>query len=119
MLERTLKLRKGVNRLIQLADDSDEVPNLQGGKSYGAFKLLAEEWKNLELMCDMLQVCAHVQSSLKCSINLLYRNLPTLNNHFWQLMNLPYGVQSQSSNISNKCGKAWLILRSLSTFNRD
>jgi hypothetical protein len=49
MLECTLKLCKGVNRFIQLADNSDEVPNLQGGKSYGAFKLVAEEWKNLEL----------------------------------------------------------------------
>jgi hypothetical protein len=95
MLERTLKLRKvswflllslcpiltqfdlpqGVNRFIQLADDSDEVPNLQG-KSYGAFKLSAEEWKKLELMHDVLQVCASVQSSLKCCINLLYNQEP-------------------------------------------
>ncbi|KAG2737186.1 hypothetical protein P692DRAFT_201675605, partial [Suillus brevipes Sb2] len=45
---------QGVNKFIQLADDSDEVPNLQG-KSYGAFKLSAEEWKKLELMHNVLQ----------------------------------------------------------------
>ncbi|KAG2738997.1 hypothetical protein P692DRAFT_20756762 [Suillus brevipes Sb2] len=54
-MERTLRLRKGVNRFIQLADDSDEVPNLQG-KTYGVFKLSAAEWTKLELMCDVLQV---------------------------------------------------------------
>jgi hypothetical protein len=64
-----------VNKFIQLADDSDEVPNLQG-KSYGAFKLSAEEWKKLELMHNVLQVCASVQSSLKCCINLLYNQEP-------------------------------------------
>ncbi|KAG2745541.1 hypothetical protein P692DRAFT_201719975, partial [Suillus brevipes Sb2] len=46
--------QQGVNRFIQLADDSDEVPNLQG-KSYRAFKLSAEEWKKLELIHDVLQ----------------------------------------------------------------
>ncbi|KAG2337502.1 hypothetical protein BDR05DRAFT_843877, partial [Suillus weaverae] len=45
---------KGVNRFIQLADDSDEVPNLQG-KTYGVFKLSAAEWTKLKLMHDVLQ----------------------------------------------------------------
>ncbi|KAG1747879.1 uncharacterized protein EDB91DRAFT_1263073 [Suillus paluster] len=66
MLERTLKLHKGVNRFIQLADDSDEVQNLQG-KSYGAFKLSAEEWKKLELMHDMLQEPANAQQSFSAT----------------------------------------------------
>jgi hypothetical protein len=57
MMEHTLRLHKGVNRFIQLADDSNEVPNLQG-KTYRVFKLSAAEWMKLELMCDVLQVYA-------------------------------------------------------------
>ncbi|KAG0701880.1 ribonuclease H-like domain-containing protein [Suillus ampliporus] len=60
MMERILRLHKGVNRFIQFADDSDEVPNLQGN-SYGTFKLSAEEWKMLELMHDALQEPANAQ----------------------------------------------------------
>lgn len=63
-----------MNRFIQLADDSDEVPNLQG-KSYGTFKLSAEEWKNLELMHDVLQVRASSLMSL-IFINLLHYQEP-------------------------------------------
>ncbi|KAG2741172.1 hypothetical protein P692DRAFT_20677048, partial [Suillus brevipes Sb2] len=44
-----------VNRFTQLADDSDEVPNLQG-KTYSAFKLTQQEWSKLELIRDVLQV---------------------------------------------------------------
>jgi len=75
MLERMLLLRKvcyahhcssstltdnvlvcqGVNRFIQLANDSDEVPKLQG-KSYAGFKLSSQEWAKMELMRDVLQV---------------------------------------------------------------
>jgi hypothetical protein len=40
---------------MQLADDSDEVPNLQD-KTYAAFKLLVSEWTKMELMRDVLQV---------------------------------------------------------------
>ncbi|KAG1875359.1 hypothetical protein C8R48DRAFT_592907, partial [Suillus tomentosus] len=43
-----------VNRFIQLADDSDEVPKLHG-KSYSDFKLSGHEWSKLELMRDILQ----------------------------------------------------------------
>ncbi|KAG2341707.1 hypothetical protein BDR05DRAFT_834915, partial [Suillus weaverae] len=57
---------QGVNRFIQLADDSDEVPNLQG-KSYGAFKLSAKEWKKLELMHDVLQEPANAQQSFSAT----------------------------------------------------
>ncbi|KAG2102329.1 hypothetical protein BD769DRAFT_1367557 [Suillus cothurnatus] len=41
---------QGVNRFIQLTNDSDEVPNLQGGKSYADFKLSAQEWTELEFL---------------------------------------------------------------------
>ncbi|KAG2336033.1 hypothetical protein BDR05DRAFT_897307, partial [Suillus weaverae] len=43
-----------VNRFIQLADDSDEVPKLHG-KSYSDFKLSGQEWSKLKLMQDVLQ----------------------------------------------------------------
>ncbi|KAG2052084.1 hypothetical protein BDR06DRAFT_973269 [Suillus hirtellus] len=55
MLEHTLKLHK-------LTDDSDKVPNLQG-ESYGTFKLLAKDWKKLELMHNVLQEPANSQQS--------------------------------------------------------
>jgi hypothetical protein len=46
---------QGVNRFIQLADDSDEVPDLKG-KAYAAFKLPSQGWSKMELMQDVLQV---------------------------------------------------------------
>ncbi|KAG2749565.1 hypothetical protein P692DRAFT_20731536, partial [Suillus brevipes Sb2] len=45
---------QGINRFTQLADDSEEVPNLQG-KTYSAFKLTQHEWLKLELIRDVLQ----------------------------------------------------------------
>ncbi|KIK32073.1 hypothetical protein CY34DRAFT_102284, partial [Suillus luteus UH-Slu-Lm8-n1] len=51
-----LKWIRTLNRFTQLADDSDEVPKLQGGKSYMGFRLSPQEWKDLELMYDVLQV---------------------------------------------------------------
>ncbi|KAG2343535.1 hypothetical protein BDR05DRAFT_884438, partial [Suillus weaverae] len=50
-----LKWVRTLNRFTQLADDSDEVPNLQG-KTYSAFKLTQQEWSKLELIRDVLQV---------------------------------------------------------------
>ncbi|KIK36239.1 hypothetical protein CY34DRAFT_94742, partial [Suillus luteus UH-Slu-Lm8-n1] len=44
-----------VNRFIQLADDSDEVPKLKG-KSYADFRLSVQEWTELDLMHEVLQV---------------------------------------------------------------
>ncbi|KAG1827950.1 ribonuclease H-like domain-containing protein [Suillus subalutaceus] len=88
MLEHTFKLRKGVNRFIQLADDSDEVPNLQG-KSYGAFKLSAEEWKKLELMHDVLQEPANAQQSFSATREpTVWRAIPVLEylQQTWQNM---------------------------------
>lgn len=72
MLERMLRLRKvstlllfkvlflltkfqGVNRFTLTADDSEEVPDLQG-KTYAAFKLSTAEWEKMSLMRDVLQV---------------------------------------------------------------
>ena len=40
---------------MQLADKSEEVPNLKN-KSYQAFKLSSQEWEKMELMWDVLQV---------------------------------------------------------------
>ncbi|KAG1748248.1 uncharacterized protein EDB91DRAFT_1079250 [Suillus paluster] len=54
MLEQVIRLCKGVNRSTQLADDNEEVPNLQG-KTYLAFKLTQQEWLKLELIQDVLQ----------------------------------------------------------------
>ncbi|KAG1812884.1 uncharacterized protein BJ212DRAFT_1207387, partial [Suillus subaureus] len=78
---------QGVNRFIQLADDSDEVLNLQG-KSYGAFKLSAEEWKKLELMHNVLQF-ADFSTSIDSGINNLckwYHKIDETNVYFICLM---------------------------------
>jgi hypothetical protein len=54
-----------VNQFIQLADDSDEVPKLKG-KSYADFWLSVQEWTELDLMCEVLQVC-HFPLSFTCN----------------------------------------------------
>jgi hypothetical protein len=48
-------LNKGVNRFVQLTDDSDKVPDLQN-KSYADFQLYRSDWEKLELMHEILQV---------------------------------------------------------------
>jgi hypothetical protein len=40
---------------MQLADESEEVPDLKN-KSYQAFKLSSQEWEKIELMRDVLQL---------------------------------------------------------------
>ena len=48
-------LNQGINRFIQLADDSEEVPNLQK-KLYSDFKLTRDDWDRLALMHEVLRV---------------------------------------------------------------
>lgn len=47
---------KAIDRFTQLADDSDEVPNLKK-KEYRHYRLNKDEWTQLELMREVLQVC--------------------------------------------------------------
>jgi hypothetical protein len=47
---------QGVNHFVQLADDSDEVPNLKG-KAYSDFRLRKQDWARMDLMREVLQVC--------------------------------------------------------------
>ncbi|KAF8805040.1 hypothetical protein BYT27DRAFT_7105690, partial [Phlegmacium glaucopus] len=44
-----------LNHFAQLADESDEVPNLKG-KSYSDFYLRKRDWEKLELMHEVLKV---------------------------------------------------------------
>jgi hypothetical protein len=46
---------QAVNRFTQLADDSEDVPALEG-KFYSNFKLTPQDWTKMELMRDILQV---------------------------------------------------------------
>ena len=48
---------KAVTKFCRLADDSDAVPALTGGKSYADYTLQRAEWELLELMCEVLKVC--------------------------------------------------------------
>lgn len=92
-LDRLLTL-KGVNHFVQLADDSDEVPNLKG-KSYSDFRLRKQDWATMELMHEVLQS----------------RNLRQPNKHSRVLASLPYGAQSQFSSSFSSHGRIWLIFR--------
>jgi hypothetical protein len=47
---------------VQLADDSDKVPDLQR-KSYADFRLNRKEWERLELMHEVLQVSTSCYSA--------------------------------------------------------
>lgn len=46
---------QGINRFVQIADDSDEVPDLTG-KSYSNFKLNKKDWDKIALIHKVLQV---------------------------------------------------------------
>ena len=45
-----------LNHFAQLADESDEVPNLKG-KSYSNFYLHKRDWDRLKLVHEILKVC--------------------------------------------------------------
>jgi hypothetical protein len=48
-------INQGINRFVQLADDSEEVPNLKK-KSYSDFKLTRNDWDKITLMHKVLRV---------------------------------------------------------------
>lgn len=102
---------QGVNRFTQLADDSDEVPKLQGGKSYMGFRLSPQEWKDLELMYDVLQV-RYFSLTITCML-IFYgtRNLQMPSKHSQRLVNLLFGAQSQYLNFFKRHGKPWPALQ--------
>jgi hypothetical protein len=69
---------QAVNRFVQLADDSDKVPDLQG-KSYADFHLNRKEWERLELMHEVLQEPANAQQSFSSSKDpTVWRTIPVL-----------------------------------------
>lgn len=55
-LDRILQLQKAINRFVQLADDSEEVPDLVGGKGYSDFKLMKKDWEQIEKVHEVLKV---------------------------------------------------------------
>ncbi|KAG2747615.1 hypothetical protein P692DRAFT_20736237, partial [Suillus brevipes Sb2] len=61
-------IHQGVNRFIQLTDDSDEVPKLKG-KSYADFRLSAQEWMELDLMREVLQEPADAQQTIEAGVS--------------------------------------------------
>jgi len=58
-------LSQGINRFVQIVDDSDEVPDLTG-KSYSDFKLNKKDWDKIALVHQVLQV----HDTLYCDIYL-------------------------------------------------
>lgn len=54
-LFRYLTVIQAVNRFVQLADDSDEVPALRN-KKYADFKLTPQEWVMIDRIHEVLQV---------------------------------------------------------------
>lgn len=61
---------QGINHFVQLADDSNEVPNLKG-KSYSDFRLQKSDWARIVLMHEVLQVCSQL---ISCSLYSLLSN---------------------------------------------
>ena len=57
---------QAVNRFIQLADISDDVPDLQK-KKYMDFRLSKSEWEKMKLMHEVLQEPANAQQSFSAS----------------------------------------------------
>ena len=51
-------------KFINLADESTQVPNLQK-KTYADFRLTSNEWRKLELLCDVLKVLATSRGLLR------------------------------------------------------
>jgi hypothetical protein len=69
---------QGVNHFVQLADDSDEVPDLKG-KSYAMFKISPQEWTELELMREVLQEPANAHQSFSATSEpTVWRTIPVL-----------------------------------------
>ncbi|KAG1805825.1 uncharacterized protein BJ212DRAFT_1486171 [Suillus subaureus] len=80
---------KALALVMQLADDSDEVPKLQGGKLYMGFQLSPQEWKDLELMYDVLQEPADAQQTFLVTHKpTVWRTIPVLEflQEMWQTM---------------------------------
>jgi hypothetical protein len=46
---------QGITKFVQLADDSPQVPKLRK-KRYADFKLMPNEWANLDLLRKILKV---------------------------------------------------------------
>ncbi|KAF8156025.1 hypothetical protein B0H34DRAFT_517919 [Crassisporium funariophilum] len=77
-LDRLLILRKGVVHFSQLADDSDEVPNLKG-KSYSDFRLQKSDWARMQLMHDILQEPATAKQTFSSAKEpTVWRTIPVL-----------------------------------------
>lgn len=77
-LDRLLILKKGVNHFVQLADDSDEVPNLKG-KAYSDFRLRKQDWARMELMHEVLQEPATAKQTFSSAREpTVWRTIPVL-----------------------------------------
>jgi hypothetical protein len=71
-----------VNRFTQLADDSDEVPDLKN-KKYRDFRLSKADWVKMELMREVLQVYHSVLILSSGPHDVAHhRNQQMLNKHF-------------------------------------
>ena len=62
LLERAFKLKAGITKFINLADESRQVPDLQK-KSYSDYRLSSKEWIRLDLLCQILKVRQHFMIS--------------------------------------------------------
>jgi hypothetical protein len=52
-----LTIFQALDIFCYLADENDDVPNLEGGKKYSYYKLSNEEWNVIRLCCNALEVC--------------------------------------------------------------
>ncbi|KAF8148227.1 hypothetical protein B0H34DRAFT_267201 [Crassisporium funariophilum] len=100
---------QGVVHFSQLADDSDEVPNLKG-KSYSDFRLQKSDWARMQLMHDVLQVCTPL-SLLVCNSPLAFRSLRRPNRRSQVPRNQLSGAPSPFSSSYYSHGRTWLTFQ--------
>jgi len=55
MLSKFMPYWQGINLFVELADDSEDIPDLTG-KSYADLRLDKKDWEKIKLMHDVLQV---------------------------------------------------------------
>jgi len=99
-------LNQGINCFVQLADDSEEVPNLQK-KLYSDFKLTQDDWERLALMHEVLCVSNVAFFSFMMFLRCTHRSWPKPTRLSQAQTTQPSGRQFQFLSTCRRCGVQW------------
>ena len=103
---------QGINHFVQLADDSEEVPNPQK-KSYSDFKLTWDDWDRLALMHEVLHVSNVTYFSYVMFLRCTHRNRPKPTRLSWAQTTQLSGGQFQFLSTCRRHGVQWSSPRNL------